>query len=301
MKILFIASRFSYPPLRGDQVRAYHFLRILNLRHEVTLVAPKTKAVDSRLQEEGRRLCRRLVLVPFRKREALRSMMRFPFCHLPLQVLYYCPPIFAKTVRELLRREHFDLVHVQLARMAPAVATVRDVPKVIDFIDALSLNMRRRASLEPWPLSGLFGWEAGRMSRYEGELLTSFSQQVITSPADRAAIGDYKTLHVVPNGVNLEDFPYSEDGREPGCIVFTGRMGYFPNAEAAVYFATRVFPMVRKAEPGARFVKGLILTIAQLCLILLASLVLARAVRLGSALLRIGPRRACKVCGHDPA
>jgi len=250
---MFIASRFPYPPIRGDQVRAYHFLRLLNLRHDITLVTPISYPLGRRAQEAVACLCKRWIPVPVSRREATWNLNRFVRSSLPLQVLYFCPPILEKTVQKLVREESFDLIHVQLARMAPAVTGIDHIPKVLDFIDALSLNMRRRARLEHWPLRWIFQLEAERMSRYEQELVSSFDLQIISSPADKEAIGAHESLYVVPNGVNIEDFPYNEDERDDKIIVFTGRMSYFPNAEAAVYFATRVFPIILQEDPDARF------------------------------------------------
>ncbi len=253
MKILFVSSRFPYPPIRGDQVRAYHFLRLLRPRHEVTLVTPIARPVDSGVQEILIRICKRWIAVPFHPWKGFVNLLSFPFSALPLQVLYFCPPILCRTVQKLIQEDSYDLLHVQLARMAPVVENVMDVPRVIDFIDALSLNMRRRAKQERWPLKWLFHLEAQRMARYERDLVFSFNQQVVSSPMDKKAMGDFETIHVVPNGVDLDDFPYNEDGRADKLIIFTGRMGYFPNAEAAVYFATKVFPLVRQYVPDARF------------------------------------------------
>src|SRR2546427_12450765 len=39
MKMLFVTARFPYPPLKGDQVRAYHQLRLLSRRHAIHLVS----------------------------------------------------------------------------------------------------------------------------------------------------------------------------------------------------------------------------------------------------------------------
>lgn len=253
MHILFIASRFPYPPIRGDQVRAYHFLRLINLRHEVTLVTPASQSVNLEAQEALTQLCKRWFILPFHRYEALVNLLRFPFSPLPLQVLYFCPPSFRKTVHWIIRQDNFDIVHVQLARMAPIVNDVENVPSVIDFIDALSLNMLRRAKRERWLIKWLFYMEASRMARYERDLVLSFDRQVVSSPLDKKGIGDFETIHIIPNGVNLNDFSYNEDGRDDNLIVFTGRMGYFPNEEAAVYFATCVFPIVRKQVPDARF------------------------------------------------
>ncbi|MEM2370846.1 MAG: glycosyltransferase [Candidatus Bathyarchaeia archaeon] len=253
MKMLFIASRFPYPLIQGDRVRAYHFLRLLSLRHEITLVTPISYSVDSGFQEVIPHICKRWIEVPFRQQEAIMNLLSFPFSGLPMQVLYFCPPAIQRTFQELIREESYELLHVQLARMAPVAESVTGVPKVIDFIDALSLNMYRRAKREQWPLNWVFHLETQRMVRYERRLISFFDQQVVSSPLDKKAMGDFETIHVIPNGVNLSDFPYNESGRDDGLIVFTGRMGYFPNAEAAIHFTTRIFPLIRKQVPDARF------------------------------------------------
>lgn len=253
MRILFLSSRFPYPPIHGDQVRAYHFLRLLSLSHEITLITPILHPVDSRSREVVSYLCKRWIAVPFRQQAAFRNLLSFPFSRLPMQVLYFCPPALRKTVQRLIWEESYDLLHVQLARMAPVAESATDVSKVIDFIDALSLNMYRRAKRERWPLNWVFHLEHKKMVRYERNLMSVFDRQVVSSPLDKKAMGDFETIHVVPNGVDLNDFPYNESGRDDSLIIFTGRMGYFPNAEAAIHFATRIFPLVRKQVPDACF------------------------------------------------
>lgn len=39
MRILFVTARLPYPPLKGDQVRGYHHLRLLSKSHRVTLAS----------------------------------------------------------------------------------------------------------------------------------------------------------------------------------------------------------------------------------------------------------------------
>ena len=43
MKVLFLVTRFPVPPWRGDQLRAYHHLRLLAPRHEITCAALVTR------------------------------------------------------------------------------------------------------------------------------------------------------------------------------------------------------------------------------------------------------------------
>jgi glycosyltransferase involved in cell wall biosynthesis len=53
-------------------------------------------------------------------------------------------------------------------------------------------------------------------------------------------------------GVDLERLPYRDGGRDLATIVFSGRMAYFPNADAARFLATDVMPLVRARLPAAQ-------------------------------------------------
>ena len=131
MRILFVASRFPYPPIRGDEVRSYHFLRLLSVRHHITLVTPVAPGFEEMAHEAETYLGARCVAVPVRGWEQVRNLGRFLSSSLPLQVLYFCLPSLNRTVQELTREESFDLIHVQLARMAPSVSEIEQVPKVL--------------------------------------------------------------------------------------------------------------------------------------------------------------------------
>ncbi len=253
MRILFVASRFPYPLIQGDRVRAYHQLRLLSTRHQITLVTPVETARDNESMGAIRHFCEHVELIPSSKLRRLLRLRTGFFTSLPWQTLYFYDSRVCDRIDTLLRTRSYDLVHVQLVRMAPVGQHLRGIPKVLDFIDALSLNWRNRSSREIAPLSWLTAWEAKRLRRYEQVLLQLYDRAVICSAADAAVIGSYPNLDVVPLGVDVDAFPYREDGHEEAEIVFTGRMSYFPNVDAAVWFATEVFPLVRSRVAAARF------------------------------------------------
>lgn len=254
MKILFVAPRPPFPLLQGDRVRAYHLLRQLSRRHEVTLVTPAPHRRDPSAEERIAEICRRWVSVRTPVMAWASSLARLTVSPLPLQTAYATPAL-QREVQTRLERDSFDLLHVSLARMGPAASRSHGgVPMVLDFVDALSLNMRRRAERERGPLRLALLIEAGRMRRYELALAASFDRTTISSPLDAEWIGAGERLQVVPNGVDLASFPYRESDREARLIVFTGRIGYFPNQDAALFFATEVFPLIQRRVPDARFV-----------------------------------------------
>jgi glycosyltransferase involved in cell wall biosynthesis len=170
---------------------------------------------------------------------------------LPFQVSLYRHARMRRVLGELAAGKPFDLVHAQLVRVFPCVEAF-PAPRFVDLVDALSLSMRRRSHQHRGPLRWLTGLEAERLVRYERRVCASVEGASVVSGVEREAIGAEAGLGVVPNGVDLGEFPFSRDGRDPATVVFTGNMGYFPNVNAACWYAERVHPLVRRSVPEAR-------------------------------------------------
>jgi len=64
MRILFLTPRFPYPALRGDQVRAYHQIRLLGRQHAVTLLALSERRVEPDAEAHVRGMCEALHIEP---------------------------------------------------------------------------------------------------------------------------------------------------------------------------------------------------------------------------------------------
>lgn len=259
MRLLFVASRFPYPPRYGDQVRGFHQLQVLSRHHRIVLVSPPPDSHDnSDVFKAVEPFCEdiKTVYVPIWRR--LARLARIPFTSLPLQTQYLFDARFRDCVARLLRDQLIDLVHVQTVRMAPVGERLLPrTPTVLDLIDALSVNMAQRAQRALSPQTLIAGWEARRIQNYERKLTSQYERLVISSALDRNAIGDFPNLHVVPNGVDLETHPFVTGKRDAATIVFTGTMWYFPNVDAVTWFVNRVFPIVRQQVTDARlFIVG---------------------------------------------
>mgnify|MGYP000299208559 CR=1 FL=1 len=247
VRVLFVAPRFPYPPLQGDRLRAYELLRQLHQRHTITLVAPDQPGAE----QHAANICTTWQPVAQSRLAAfIRTAAAIPSSR-PLQVAYLCSSALRATVRELLQTGNYDILHLHTARVAP-VADGTTLPAVVDFIDPLSLNMRRRAEREHGLAQLLFAAESQRMANYEQQLLTKLASAVLVSAADRAILGNHPRLYVIPLGVDLQRFRYSETERDPATIIFSGRMAYFPNADAAQFLARDIFPLVRAQVPNVQ-------------------------------------------------
>jgi polysaccharide biosynthesis protein PslH len=253
MKILFISARFPYPALSGDRVRAYNQLRLLSERHQITLLSPIKTPEEYAGLDHIRSFCESVEIFPKSILQNLLNLIKVPFSPLPWQVTYSCDTRIKLRIDDLLKTGKFDLVHTQLARTAPLINSVETVPRVIDLIDALSLNMQRRSESQKGILSWLAASEAKRMKIYERKLISQFDQLVVVSDIDRQVIGDFPNLHAIPLGVDLSEFSFENSKQRENEIVFTGNMGYFPNINAVQYFASEVWPLIKRSHSLVKF------------------------------------------------
>jgi len=253
MNILFLATHFPYPPLKGDKVRAYHQLRLLSKRHKFTLLCFADKPIPSEDWDQIAPYCKRIIIVPLSYFRKAINLTKSISSHYPLQTLLYHSPTMKQQLQTLLHQEQFDVVHVQLARMAPYMESVSHIPRVIDLVDALSLNMGRRFLRERGLLKLITYLEWQRLRSYERAICQTYDQVIVVSEQDRSIIGDIPNLHVNPIAVDLDRLPFSTNNRHPKMLVFSGNMGYFPNINAVHWFVQEVLPRVKLSMPDIKF------------------------------------------------
>jgi len=63
-----------------------------------------------------------------------------------------------------------------------------------------------------------------------------------------------RRVAVLPNGIDLTEFVAATTAPQPGTILFTGLMSYYPNQQAVRWFLNEVFPVILKNRPDARLV-----------------------------------------------
>jgi glycosyltransferase involved in cell wall biosynthesis len=250
LKVLALVTRLPVPPWRGDQVRAYHHLRVLAARHDVTLcVLPLTapRAADVAAVEG---LGVRVHVTPLGLTGAPVALLRAAIDGAPLQTLLFRRRRARTAVHSLLASERFDVVHAQLVRTAAYWPGADGPPVVLDLVDALSANFERRAERDRGPLAWVSALERGRLVRAERDLVRRAAVTLVVAEPDRRAIGD-GSVRVVPNGVDPAQFPRATGPRVAGRIVFGGNLGYFPNVDAARWLVEEILPAVRARLPEA--------------------------------------------------
>lgn len=255
MRILMLAHRIPYPPHTGDKTRAFHILRLLRARHEVTLGFLIDDAADrhgvAALRELVPDLEFRRVWKPLSLLKGLGGLVTGG----ALSVSYFHSRGLR---RRLARRSHerpYDLVYAYSGPMAQ-YARGLGIPLVMDFVDVDSDKWRQYADHSRPPLSWLYRTEARRLQASEAEIATWASLCLLATPVEEALLRSFAPwarTAVIPNGIDSEYYaPSGIDPSQPA-VIFTGAMDYRPNSDAVRHFCADILPLVRRDIPETAF------------------------------------------------
>lgn len=248
LRILFVTSRPPWPSRRGDQARAAGFASELARRHRVAVVAQRPPDFPPCSFPPGIR-GREVPVSWWRLGGALpRGLV------VPLQVAWHHQKQLADVVRREVQSFRPDVAVMILSRLGWLTPALRPVPVVLDLVDSLALNLRRRAARQPL-LRPFWLLEARRFERWDRRLIREVAAATVVSARDRDALigapGTPGRLEVVPFGIEVGETPRSERGES--IVILSGNLGYFPTLDGALWFAREVWPQVCRRHPQARW------------------------------------------------
>jgi len=248
LKILYLVSRVPYPINKGDKLRAFSQLTSLKKIHDVTLLAINSDNNLSINDEKVHKLGNRISIQQLSKVNIILNLIRGCLSKLPLQVAYFYSKKIKNTIIQEIDANKPDLIICQLIRMAEYVKDINDIPKIIDYVDAISFGLEGRVAKENFLMRILLKNEYKRVLKYEQELSQKFDAQLITTERDYNKINilDKKNLHIVPISIDSEYFiSSSEPFKKEYDLLFVGNMEYPPNEDAALFIINELLPLLK--------------------------------------------------------
>lgn len=250
MRLLVVLSRMPYPLEKGDKLRAYHLVKRLARHHEIFLFCLSDRRVQPEHEEHLRGFCKQLQVVYIPLHRILWRMVTAAFSRLPFQVGYFHHRHAQRAIDRVIDTFKPDHVLCQLVRTTEYVRHRYELPKTLDYMDALSKGMERRTGNVFPPVRFLLRTETRRLIRYENLMFDLFDNRVIISAQDRDLLyhPDRDQVVVVPNGVDTSYFS-PRDMEKRYDLLFTGNMNYPPNIDSVRFLVERVLPLVQARRP----------------------------------------------------
>ena len=117
--------------------------------------------------------------------------------------------------------------------MTKYLRNINNIPRVIDFIDATSINYKEAQNNSKGMWKFIYPLENKRSLSYEIKILKEYDKAFITSPFDRNYLLDNtevpdNKLIVIPNGVKETLLFRKNKFKEENWIVFLGKMNTAP-------------------------------------------------------------------------
>jgi glycosyltransferase involved in cell wall biosynthesis len=250
LRILIAAAGPPNPAGKGYQVRLFNQVLRLAERHHVSLVTFASR--DELIEPAVVRACTSVQVI--RRSTLLAGAGAIAHAlRLPLSVALHQDARMRACIGRAARADDLDIVVLQLVRMATYISEAGELPVVLDLLDAARVSMMERAALAPTGIRPLLELEARRLGRFERSAVEQAELSLLISERDRAYVGAGSKTRVNANGIDPLRSAPNDETREPSTVVFSGTMSYPPNADAALWFATSILPLVRGQMPEVRF------------------------------------------------
>ena len=248
MKIFVLLSRFPYPLEKGDKLRAYYQLKELSKRHEIHLHTLTDQEIKSEWKKELEAFCTSVTIYKLSKPLLYWNTLKQTFSDKPFQIGYFYQLGIQRKIKARLAELNVDHIYCQLIRTAEYVKNVHDTPKTIDYMDALSKGMFRRAEINVGLKKRLFRNEGKRLSEYENRIFDYFNHHSIISEQDRELINhpNKAEIRIIENGISEDFSDYKSTPENNYDLLFTGNMNYPPNIECSEFIAEQILPILEE-------------------------------------------------------
>lgn len=249
MRILYVTSGFPYP-LTSGYLRHYHLLSRLARDHEIRLFSlvgsDHTEADRAAVEALG------LEVVTFDVQSSAWRRYGAKAARLVPALVTGAAADLRRAVGSCVESGWPDAAVVSGKTTVGVLSAVRGVPLLVDACDATSMRLESQLSDRSGSERVLARLELRAMRAVERDMLRSADRVVVASRRDGEFLGWSARMSVLPNGIDTAYWSRRSSRRPDGTVIFTGKMSYPPNEDAAMRLIEEVWPSVRARRPDAR-------------------------------------------------
>lgn len=257
--ILSVTSELPWPLDTGGKIRTFHLQRALATAFDVRLVVPVgtgTEKALTTLRDNGINIIP-VPVGPKRKIVEIGKALKAMVLGKPY-VLYrrHINRSVSKALASAALAKKPDLLFLDHLDSHMYRSLVPGCPALIDLHNVYSLIVDRYAQEQKNPIKRMyFQRETIFLRKVEAELSRSTDMIFAVSESEveyNQKLGN-RSVHLIPNGVDCSLYSDLPCGRHasPVKLLFLGTMSWGPNAHAASFLITNVFPAIRKKHPNA--------------------------------------------------
>lgn len=254
MNVLFLSQRVPYPPNRGDKITTWRLVERLRREHEVRCVAFAHDEADRKAAMQLEAMGIPVRAIPYNDRSKKLASLPLLLTQTPLTLGVYGSKELQQEVDAL--SEWADMAYAYSSSMGAFLERHEHLPRVMHLGELDSDKWHQYSEKTRFPMSWVYRREWRTLLEFERRIAHSFTENVLCTPLEQRIFQEQipgASSAVLRNGVDLEAFAPAPEAAEPGHLVFTGVMNYYPNVDGCLWFAREILPKVRERHPEAHF------------------------------------------------
>ncbi len=259
-RVLYVTHRVPYPPDRGDRIRTWNVLKFLASRADVDLACLADEPVSQQQLSELHRVANRLAVVPHAgKARYVRGLLSMLTGGSITAGLFHNAEL-----EQIVKKWRYEQTWDAVIASSSGVAGYLEEPCVnpgarrwVDLIDVDSQKWRDYSAAARFPMNLVYRTEAWQLRSLEKRLARSCERLLVVSDAEKDLFRSFcptDRIQAIGNGVDAVHFAgCAQTPVTPKSCTFVGVMNYKPNADAVLWFADHVWPLILQKYPDARF------------------------------------------------
>jgi glycosyltransferase involved in cell wall biosynthesis len=261
VKILLSCKQFPHSKVIGGPIIIYNRLKYLSKRNLVSLAA-FVREEEKEYIPSVKPFCHDLQLVPYPpQRSPLKRAWDFFASSVPPYFRrVYDSLEMAAVIAEMVRKDRYDFVIAEYSVMGqfihnnPALPPVR---RIISVHESYYLARRKAFHHHKLGLDKLReAINLKGLKKYEFDMYRQADQVLTLTPEGREELLEIcpeLDIAIVPHGVDVDYFTFSDLSEAEESIVFVGNYLHYPNAEAVLNFHREIWPRLKTLLPKIKF------------------------------------------------
>ncbi len=260
MRILQIAPQVPFPLDDGGRIGIYNITKYLHLRgHEIDFVCYRKHSDYNSSFAALKEICNPFILDVQTDNNILGALLNL-FSNVPYNVSKFYSPVLEKFLREKLKAEKYDVVHVDHLHMAWVVDFIKSefgIPCVLRQHNLEMTIMKRYFEHSSnIALKKFAEMQYKKFLEYEPKMCNKFDAVASITPEDERELlkmnPKVKSV-IIPAGVDEKLLQLSKNEIIPNSIAFMGSLEWLPNVDSINWFLSEIFPEVLRINPELKF------------------------------------------------
>lgn len=250
--ILFLTTRFPYPPNDGGKIDTLTSLKVLSKNYNIYLFYIGNKHKKEKELEK----CIKLQGLYSYSRDTKNNLIGIfinLFCKIPYTINKYYDYKIYKKVEEIIKEKNIDIVFIDHLHMAFYGKLIKEKFSEIKLIlrehNTEYIFWERIFKEEKNALKKvIFWWQYLKVLQYEKEITDIFDKCLMISPMDQINLkkinSNTKTV-VIPTAVDIQDYKLPQVTEIiPYSMLYIGSFSWLPNLQGILWFLKEVWPEI---------------------------------------------------------